>query len=287
VAVHQREVALEELPHVGSTRVIRADVVVWHDALSTPMPDALFADPRLAAVYDALEGDRRDLEAYVALVDELDARTVLDIGCGTGTFACMLAARGLEVRAVDPAEASLDVARRKPGAETVRWARRDAASLPKSEADVATMTGNVAQVFLTDEEWSAALTGAGHALRPGGALVFETRDPAREAWREWTRDLSYRRAGPVESWVDLVDVSPPLVSFRTTFVFGDDGTVLHADSTLRFRGREEVVDSLGRAGFSVEEVRDAPDRPGKEFVFIARTRAPAPPRRRTGRGRTR
>jgi 2-polyprenyl-3-methyl-5-hydroxy-6-metoxy-1,4-benzoquinol methylase len=40
---------------------------------------------------------------------------VLDIGCGTGTFALMLAKRGLEVTGVDPAEASLDVARTKTG----------------------------------------------------------------------------------------------------------------------------------------------------------------------------
>src|SRR5438552_3032086 len=50
---------------------------------------------------------------------EFGARTVLDIGCGTGTFACLLAGRGLEVIAVDPAAASLEVARRKPGAGRV------------------------------------------------------------------------------------------------------------------------------------------------------------------------
>ncbi len=251
------------------------------------MPEALFADPRLVATYDALEGDRPDLEAYVAIVEEIGARTVVDIGCGTGTFACMLAARGVEVTAVDPAIASLDVARNKPGAEKVRWALGDAASLPPGDADAATMTGNVAQVFLTDHDWGAALRGARRALRPGGALVFETRDPEREGWKEWTREQTYRRAGAVESWVDLLDVRPPLVSFRTTFVFGSDGAVVHSDSTLRFRGREELDGSLGRAGFTVEEVRDAPDRPGKEFVFIARSRAPAPPRRRRERGRRR
>jgi ubiquinone/menaquinone biosynthesis C-methylase UbiE len=48
------------------------------------MPDAHFADPRLARIYDPLEGDRRDLDAYVAMAAEFGARSVLDVGCGTG-----------------------------------------------------------------------------------------------------------------------------------------------------------------------------------------------------------
>ena len=80
------------------------------------MADALFEDPRLARVYDPLDPDRDDLLVYAAIAAEFGARSVLDIGCGTGTFACLLAGRGLDVIGVDPAGASLDVARAKPGA---------------------------------------------------------------------------------------------------------------------------------------------------------------------------
>jgi hypothetical protein len=61
-----------------------------------------------------------------------------------------------------------------------------------------------------------------------------------------------------------------LVSFRSTRVFASDGAVLTSDSTLRFRERAEIEASLAASGFEVTEVRDAPDRPGREFVFIAR-----------------
>ena len=241
------------------------------------MVDALFAEPRLAEVYDPLDADRSDLDVCAALVDELGARSVLDVGCGTGTFACLLAERGKEVTGVDPAAASLAVARGKPGADRVRWLAGDASTLPPLNVDLVTMTGNVAQVFLADEDWASTLRGARSALRPGGWLVFEIRDPARRAWREWQRDQTHRRVelpevGPVETWIDLTDVSLPFVSFRTTFVFGADGAVLTSDSTLRFRSRDEVGDSLDAGGFVVHEVRDAPDRPGRELVFIARRR---------------
>lgn len=61
------------------------------------MPDALYADPRLAPLYDPLDPDRSDLDAYLAMVEEFEARSVLDVGCGAGTFACLLAERGLDV----------------------------------------------------------------------------------------------------------------------------------------------------------------------------------------------
>jgi SAM-dependent methyltransferase len=236
--------------------------------------DDIFDDPRLAAMYDPLDPDRSDLDVYVAIADELGARRVLDVGCGTGTFALMLAGNGLEVTGVDPAKASLDVARAKPGAQQVSWIHGDATALPALEVDLATMTGNAAQAIVDEAMWSSTLRAVHDVLRPGGYLVFETRDPAYEAWRGWTRDASYEISeidgvGPVENWADLTAVQLPLVTFRWTFVF-PDGDVSTSDSTLRFRERHEVHADLARRGFVVDDVRDAPDRPGRELVFFAR-----------------
>jgi 2-polyprenyl-3-methyl-5-hydroxy-6-metoxy-1,4-benzoquinol methylase len=240
--------------------------------LNRLVPDRLFADRRLAAVYDPLDPDRSDLDVYVDLAVELGARTVLDLGCGTGTFALMLAARGLDVTGVDPAGASVDVARAKPGAERVRWVVGEIDTVADLRFDLVTMTANVAQVFLTDEAWRSMLATAYAVLRPGGHLVFETRDPARRAWLEWNREASFAAAdvpgeGRVESWVETTDVDGELVTFRSTLVFAD--ATLTSESTLRFRGREEVSRDLEAAGFVTLDVRDAPDRPGRELVFVA------------------
>ncbi|WP_049658592.1 bifunctional 2-polyprenyl-6-hydroxyphenol methylase/3-demethylubiquinol 3-O-methyltransferase UbiG [Kitasatospora sp. MY 5-36] len=239
------------------------------------MADACFGHPRLAALYDPLDPDRGDLDAYLAMAREFGARRVLDIGCGTGVFALLLAGRGFEVVGVDPALASVEVARAKPGAGRVRWIHGDATDLPPLQADLATMTANVAQAIAGPRAWRGTLRGAFAALRPGGRLVFETRDPGARAWEEWTRERSHRvtevpGAGAVESWVDLVGVRGPLVTFRWTYVFAVDGQVLTSDSTLRFRERAEMERDLAAHGYVLEEVRDAPDRPGREFVFVAR-----------------
>jgi SAM-dependent methyltransferase len=236
--------------------------------------DEIFRHPRLAAIYDPLDPDRSDLHAYLRLARQLDVRRALDIGCGTGVFALLLADRGIKVVGVDPAQASIEVAQGKPGSDRVRWVCGDATVLPPLQVDLVTMTANVAQAIVTPHTWRETLRGAYEALRPGGHLVFETRDPARRAWETWNCETSLRvteipDVGTVESWVELVEVAGPLVTFRWHYVFAADGQQLTSRSTLRFRERQEVEEDLIAHGYVLKEVRDAPDRPGKEFVFVA------------------
>lgn len=238
------------------------------------MVDAIFGDPRLARVYDAFDGERDDLVGYLAIAGELSAGSVLDVGCGTGELAILLARHGYRVVGVDPAGASLDVARAKEQPDGIRWLHGDATSLPPLDVDLATMTGNVAQVFRTDDDWAATLRGVHAALRPRGHLVLETRRPERRAWEEWaaagpvTRDVP--GVGAVEQRLEVTGVELPLVSFRFTYRFLADDVRVTSDSTLRFRDRDEMEASLTAAGYRVLDVREAPDRPGREFVFVAR-----------------
>lgn len=241
----------------------------------TAPADGEFSDPRLAQLYDVLDPDRSDLEPYAAIAAEVGATSVLDVGCGTGTFACLLAEQGYQVIGVDPAAASLDVARSKPGADAVQWIDGDATALPPMQVDLATMTANVAQVFTTDAAWEDTLAGIHAALAPGGHLVFETRIPEVRAWERWTKEHTFESVqvpgvGRVETWNELLDVRDDLITFRGVTRFVDDGVSIPDVSTLRFRSRAEIESSLASCGFEVEQVRDAPDRPGREWVFIAR-----------------
>lgn len=236
-------------------------------------PDPAFADPRLAVLYDVLEDDRADLDAYVAIAEEVSASSVIDIGCGTGSLAVRLARSGRTVVGVDPAGASLDIALAKPFAERVTWVHGDATALLGRgvTADLAVMTGNVAQVFVSDEDWGSTLSAVHDCLHLSGWFVFETRRPEVRDWERWD-------AGPTR--VDLLDgssvvvsmtvteVALPLVTFESETTVG--GEAVASASTLRFRERDEVERDLIEHGFEVVDVRDAPDRPGKELVFLAR-----------------
>jgi 2-polyprenyl-3-methyl-5-hydroxy-6-metoxy-1,4-benzoquinol methylase len=67
------------------------------------VPDPIFDDPRVAVLYDVFDGERDDLDSYVNIATELKARSVQDVGCGTGSLAIRLAALGISVTGVDPA----------------------------------------------------------------------------------------------------------------------------------------------------------------------------------------
>ncbi len=224
-------------------------------------------------LYDLLDDDRSDLDAYVAMAVEVAAARVVDVGCGTGSLAVRLAGLGLEVVGVDPAAASLDVARTKPHAEGVTWVHGDATALAPLhlDADLAVMTGNVAQVFVADDDWACTLDAVRACLRPGGWFAFETRRPEVRDWENWDVAPTAIRLpdGATATFARTVlDVALPLVTFEAMTTVG--GETIPSTSTLRFREHAEIERDLDAHGFEVVDVRDAPDRPGKEHVFLAR-----------------
>lgn len=236
-------------------------------------PDAAFADPRLAVLYDFFDDDRSDLLMYDDIVREVGASAVVDIGCGTGSLAVRLAARGVHVVGVDPALASLDVARSKPHADRVEWIHGDASQLVGrcAEADLAVMTGNVAQVFVDDSDWSQTLHAVRSCLHADGWFVFETRRPEARDWEHWDlppTSVTLPTGEVSVVWRTVTVVAMPLVTFESATIV--DGQPVKSISTLRFRARAEIEGDLAAHGFRVHDVRGAPDRPGKELVFLTR-----------------
>ncbi len=220
--------------------------------------DRHYVDARLVELYDIENTCRADTDFYVRLAAQLNARRIIDFGCGTGLLTLELAIEGRQVVGVDPAPAMLAVARRKPGADRVRWTVGDAGALGRPEADLVVMTGNVAQVFLDDDEWAATLRAIHAALRPGGYLAFESRNPDDRAWERWNHEDTYERYdspfGPVECWLELVSVGDGRVCFEGHNIFTTTGEIVVAGSELRFRTLPELTASLISSGFTIEHV---------------------------------
>ncbi|MGH9014393.1 MAG: class I SAM-dependent methyltransferase [Acidimicrobiia bacterium] len=171
------------------------------------------------------------------LAAELGAASIVDLGCGTGLITCELARQGYRLTGVDPAPAMLDIARHRPHGDRVHWIDGDASRLGTPDADLAIMTGHVAQFFLTDESWHAALTGLRAALRPGGRLAFESRNPGAREWEGWTRDARWSAddptAGRVDTWSEVHEVRDGIVSYTNHYAFAATGEELVSPNRLR------------------------------------------------------
>jgi SAM-dependent methyltransferase len=221
---------------------------------------AEFTDPRLVAIYDCVNSYAPDAQPgfYLKLAAELRAHSVVDLGCGTGLITCEFARRGYQVIGVDPSPAMIAVARRRPACDGVRWIVGDASALGTPEADLAVMTGHVVQFFLTDESWLAALIALRDALRPGGRLAFETRNPNARDWESWTDEMHKSvedpAAGRIDTWAEVQDVRQGIVSSTLHYLFVATGEEVLSTARLRFRTQAELTQSLVTAGFAVDRI---------------------------------
>ncbi len=218
------------------------------------MPDAIYTDRDVAALYDSLNPAGPDTEFYCRLAAQ-PCRT-LDFGCGTGLLTVRLALLGHAVTGLDPAEAMLDIARHRPGGQHVTWILGDITALPSdSRFDLVLMTGHVFQVFLDSNETEVVLAAVKTHLAPGGSLVFESRNPLARAWENWVPDRSRRTVehpdlGAVETWHEVTDVGEGQVAFRTHTLLTVDGRIETSDSRLAFRSQAEIDALMRRAGFT-------------------------------------
>lgn len=132
-----------------------------------------------------------------------DRGTVVDVGCGTGTFAIAFAARRPDARlvGVDGDPAILELARRKQGAAAVEWLEGLASELPLPDAAADAVAMSLMLHHLLPADKHAALVEARRVLKPGGRLYVAdwgrpTDPPMRAAFwllglvdgREQTRD---------------------------------------------------------------------------------------------------
>jgi SAM-dependent methyltransferase len=230
------------------------------------------------AAYDELNPTDDDYRFYAALAASAGASRAVDLGCGTGTLARMLASGGATVTGVDPDPDMLRVARSKDPDGHVDWRLGRSNALEPGSADLAVMSGHVAQVFTEDDAWLATLQDLHKALVPGGLLAFESRNPAARKWEAWTRELTLRTVqtpeGAVEFWHETIDVDLPLVSYDTLTRNLRTGQATVNRDLLVFRDERALRATVECAGFNVRHVygdwdRTAPVAASPELIVIA------------------
>jgi SAM-dependent methyltransferase len=209
-----------------------------------------YGDEQLVELYDGDNPPGDDTDYYRGLADKLDARKILDLGCGTGLLTRAFATPGRTVIGIDPSATMLNYARRRPGADAVTWIDGDSSAVePSGDVDLAVSTGNT---IMHVEDLPSTLKSLAAALKPGGVLSFESRNPAARAWESWGRDATYFERdtpfGHLREWMEVASVEGARVTFDAYNVFPDNRQAVYT-TTLYFRTAEELTADLQAAGF--------------------------------------
>jgi ubiquinone/menaquinone biosynthesis C-methylase UbiE len=205
----------------------------------------------LAELYDAFCEGRPDFSFYLPLV--MSARSVLDVGCGTGELLRLAREAGHTGRlcGLDPAAAMLEVARRRPDME---WVLGDLSSVGwDRDFDLVVMTGHAFQVLVGDVQLRASLAAIRSALSNVGRFVFETRNPLVRGWEAWTPmeivqdGLVIRLSSQVEPFDGNV------LPFTSVFTSPGWDRPEVSRSRLRFLDLDSLSAFLSGAGLAIEE----------------------------------
>jgi 2-polyprenyl-3-methyl-5-hydroxy-6-metoxy-1,4-benzoquinol methylase len=220
---------------------------------------------------------------------DVGAKKIVDVGCGTGLMSCAFARKGFEVVGVEPAKPMLEIAKKTNCSKNVKWVHGLAKDLSDYKADLVIMTGHVAQFHITDKEWDEALHGIYQALKPGGYLIFESRNPNLHFWEAGKAQASWQSTkekpditndevfGEVRSWIEFVHFQDYKLEYKIHYFFVKTGETVVSHDILKFRTQEELSRSLEIKNFKILNVYGFWDKsPVKndspEFVFLAQKR---------------
>ena len=169
---------------------------------------------QIAAVYD--QPDHIEItRAFLARAKaEIAARPkgswVLDLACGTGVMAELLARRGINVVGVDRSKPMLAIARRRcrtPGRRGPRFVEGDLVSFSVSEpCAVATSCGDVMNHLPSAAVLRRVFTRVHDQLEPGGVLMFDT--IRRYCYEQYWTAQTYHLEGPAGDLTMECDFDP-------------------------------------------------------------------------------
>jgi len=141
----------------------------------------------LAFSYDRLTNDvdyGATVDFYFDILKKegLSPRTAVDLACGTGSVALLLAQRGLQVTAVDMSWEMLTVAQQKASEANVSpqfvCQKLQELSLPRG-VDLAVCALDSLDYILDPMDCKKAICRVYRALNPGGCFIFDVNTPEK------------------------------------------------------------------------------------------------------------
>lgn len=237
-------VACGSVEVVADRRRVRLSDV--NDGAGTPAePNTIYDDPQVVASYlvhrhSGLSSPNEVMEgpAFRRALGDIEGKSVVDLGCGDGTFAAELTAAGCaSYLGVDASVRMIDLAADRYATESVRFVVGDIANFAFSESGVDVVTARMSLHYVADID--AVFERVARCLEPGGRFIFSVVHPVITS-NEVASD------GPRTNWtVDrYFETGPRLRSW-----FGATATWYH-------RTIEQYITAVQRAGFGLDSLSE-------------------------------
>lgn len=217
----------------------------------------LYSDPELAQFYEVNDRDRPDYDVILKLA--AGAKSVLDLGCGTGVLSARLA-KNANVIAVDPAAAMLDIARRSYVGLNVDWIEGDARNLRLDRKfDFIVLSGHAFQVFLTKQHQRDVLQTIATHLSNEGTFVFDSRNPdfphSKERTKEETlREFKHSKLGKVQAWnISSYDESSGILTYSNSYRLSNAHEVKTGEEQIKYTPKSELLELLNSRGLQASQ----------------------------------
>ena len=245
------------------------------------MGDCMDAYKLLAESYDRLTNDvdyGAVVDFYFAILDKegLRPRTAVDLACGTGSVAVLLAERGLKVTAVDMSEDMLCVASGKAqdmeNPPCFVRQRLEQLRLPRG-VDLAVCALDSMNYIIAPEDCKQAISRVYKGLNPGGCFIFDVNTPEKlramdgEIFLDEDEDVFCLWRGEFDADSNICTYGMDLFQRRGT-LWERSGEV-HQEYAYSMW---ELMDYLHNAGFTSIEVfgdrKMQPPQKGEQRIYL-------------------
>ena len=223
-----------------------------------------------------LEKDRQEVARLIELLELPVGARVLDVPCGQGRHAHLLAETGFDVDALDYSEHLLAKARERGTGRTLRYTRGDMRRLPArwSGRFDAVLNLFTSFGFFTDPSDDAkVIANFARVLKPGGVLVWHGGSRDGVMARFLARDWWTTQNGTIVAHERRFDSLSGILTIRSTF----RGPEVRGEREHRIRlyTPTRLAELCAAAGLIVEQAFDAfSDRPlrrtSSEMLLLAR-----------------
>ncbi len=148
---------------------------------------------RLRDAGDDLDWGSRWIDPFLPSLRAMEARTVLELGCGSGNDAARLAREGFIVTALDFSAEAIEQARAKFDSSANLLVADMAEPLPFRDESFDAVMSNVALHMFDDTVTRSIFAEVARVVRAGGLLVLHVNAledrPLRARWRPVVREL--------------------------------------------------------------------------------------------------